>query len=357
MRALSDPAQLRERFPGLDHELLARYLRTFEGICAGDPAAGPVALEPPSERFHWLTSPRSDVLQTSPIHEGLCDDPARALDALFESYVTADQPPAIGRPSPAIVRPQSLSEIRAQRRREQRQPEGHRLVGGRADDAGPAAPDAQRSKRRAEVGIGVGVRDPPPDGQARDRGRLRQEVRAKLSQDRAPEHRPPRHRLAPSNPAARAHRRARPTAPAPRSTAASWPRTAATSRAREPGSAPRSADPVANSPSASKRGRSARRSSDRRCRSTSRVHRPRRTTAGFTHAATARRSARSASSDARPSAASAAARRSPSAISPTSRANASLPPAPARATSSPRRRSPRRSRWRNRLPRRSSRTS
>jgi len=91
MRALTDPAQLRERSPGLDHDLLVRYLRTFQGICAGDPAAGPVALEPPSERFHWLTSPRSDVLQTSPIHEGLCDDPARALDGLFDSYVTADR--------------------------------------------------------------------------------------------------------------------------------------------------------------------------------------------------------------------------------------------------------------------------
>jgi hypothetical protein len=87
MRALSDPMVLRERFPGLDHELLVRYMRTFEGICAGDPAAGPVALEPPSERFHWLTAPRSDVLQTSPIHEGLCDDPARALDKLYQTYV------------------------------------------------------------------------------------------------------------------------------------------------------------------------------------------------------------------------------------------------------------------------------
>ena len=93
MRALSDPVQLRDRFPGLDHDLLVRYLKTFEGICAGDPAAGPVALEPPSERFHWLTSPRSDVLQTSPIHEGLSDDPARALDALFESYVSAGPSP------------------------------------------------------------------------------------------------------------------------------------------------------------------------------------------------------------------------------------------------------------------------
>jgi hypothetical protein len=93
MRAVTDLAVLRERFPGLDHELLLSYLRTFEKICAGDPAAGPVALEPPSERFHWLTSPRSDVLQTSPIHEGLSDDPAGALDALFQSYVSAGPRP------------------------------------------------------------------------------------------------------------------------------------------------------------------------------------------------------------------------------------------------------------------------
>ena len=33
MRALNDPAHLRARFPGLDHELLTRYLETFAGIC------------------------------------------------------------------------------------------------------------------------------------------------------------------------------------------------------------------------------------------------------------------------------------------------------------------------------------
>jgi hypothetical protein len=87
MRAMSDPAQLRRCFPELDHQRLLRYLETFERICAGDPSAGPIALEPPSERFHWLTAPRSDVLQTSPIHEGLADDPAGALEALFRSYV------------------------------------------------------------------------------------------------------------------------------------------------------------------------------------------------------------------------------------------------------------------------------
>ena len=87
MRALTDPDALRARVPDVDAELLARYLRACEAVCAGEPAAGPVALDPPSERFHWLTAPRSDVLQSSPVHEGLCETPAKALEELFEIYV------------------------------------------------------------------------------------------------------------------------------------------------------------------------------------------------------------------------------------------------------------------------------
>jgi hypothetical protein len=88
MRTLSGVAALRARVPDVDHELLARYLTSCCSVAAGDPAAGPVALAPPSERFHWLTAPRSDVLQSSPVHAGLTDDPARALDELFRTYVT-----------------------------------------------------------------------------------------------------------------------------------------------------------------------------------------------------------------------------------------------------------------------------
>ena len=87
LRAITDERQLRAHVPGVDAELLARYLRSCEAICAGDVGAGPMALAPPSERFHWLTAPRSDVLQSSPVHEGICDDPQRALDRLFEEYV------------------------------------------------------------------------------------------------------------------------------------------------------------------------------------------------------------------------------------------------------------------------------
>ena len=88
LRAVTDERILAAHVPGVDAELLARYLRSCEAICAGDVSAGPMALAPPSERFHWLTAPRSDVLQSSPVHEGISDDPRRALDRLFDEYVT-----------------------------------------------------------------------------------------------------------------------------------------------------------------------------------------------------------------------------------------------------------------------------
>lgn len=94
MRTLAGPDELRARVPDVDHELLARYLASGCAVAAGDPAAGPVALAPPSERFHWLTAPRSDVLQCSPVHGGLAADPARALDALFAEYVLGRAPAA-----------------------------------------------------------------------------------------------------------------------------------------------------------------------------------------------------------------------------------------------------------------------
>jgi hypothetical protein len=88
LRVVTDERALAEHLPGVDAELLARYLRSCEAICAGDIDAGPIALAPTSERFHWLTAPRSDVLQSSPVHEGICDDPRRELEHLFEAYVT-----------------------------------------------------------------------------------------------------------------------------------------------------------------------------------------------------------------------------------------------------------------------------
>ena len=90
MRALTEPDALRALVPDVDVDLLVKYLACYEGICRGDEAAGPIALLPPSERFHWLTSPRSDVLQASPVHVGLGDDHRRALDELYDRFVPGE---------------------------------------------------------------------------------------------------------------------------------------------------------------------------------------------------------------------------------------------------------------------------
>jgi hypothetical protein len=82
-----DTARLLALAPWLDVALIRRHLDAFLALCAGDPAGGPLAALPPAERFHWLTAPRSTVIQTSPAHVGRCDDPQRALDSLFDALV------------------------------------------------------------------------------------------------------------------------------------------------------------------------------------------------------------------------------------------------------------------------------
>ncbi|MDX1530740.1 MAG: DUF3037 domain-containing protein, partial [Rhodothermales bacterium] len=86
-RLRRDPEWLAARCPGLDVEVLGRYLDAYERVAAGGPEGGPVGLLPPSERFHWLTAPRSAALQTSPVHTGRTDDPAATLERLFETHV------------------------------------------------------------------------------------------------------------------------------------------------------------------------------------------------------------------------------------------------------------------------------
>lgn len=87
LKVLTDTDELRRRIADIDVDLLARYLRACEAVCSGDERAGPVALTSASERFHWITAPRSDVLQSSPVHEGVTRDPAAALDELYAMYV------------------------------------------------------------------------------------------------------------------------------------------------------------------------------------------------------------------------------------------------------------------------------
>lgn len=72
----------------LDLAAIERHLAGFRAVCAGEREAGPIAALPPAERFHWLVAPRSAVIQCSPVHGGLCDDPAAALRELLARRVT-----------------------------------------------------------------------------------------------------------------------------------------------------------------------------------------------------------------------------------------------------------------------------
>ncbi len=82
-----DPVRLAALAPGLDPERVRPHLEGLVLVAAGEPAGGPVAALPPSERFHWLVAPASTVVQASPVHTGLTADPAGTLERLLDALV------------------------------------------------------------------------------------------------------------------------------------------------------------------------------------------------------------------------------------------------------------------------------
>jgi len=86
-RIALDAARLRALSPATDSSEIELALASIPRIAAGDPRGGPIAALPRSERFHWLVAPRSAVIQTSPVHTGICDDPELALTQLLERLV------------------------------------------------------------------------------------------------------------------------------------------------------------------------------------------------------------------------------------------------------------------------------
>ena len=86
-RIALDETRLAGFAPDLDPATIRPHLDAIERIAAGDPAAGPIAQLGQAERFHWLVSPASTIIQASDVHSGLCDDPAAELDHLVATLV------------------------------------------------------------------------------------------------------------------------------------------------------------------------------------------------------------------------------------------------------------------------------
>lgn len=82
-----DRQRLRALDAGLDVDAVVRALAAVEAICADDPGAWPSRGDKPGVRFRWIASPRSTVVQPSPIHGGLTADPTRELARLLDTLV------------------------------------------------------------------------------------------------------------------------------------------------------------------------------------------------------------------------------------------------------------------------------
>ncbi len=82
-----DESRLKALWPESDLETIRTHLEAIPKICAGAPDAGPIAALSLRERFHWLVSPRSTVIQVSAPHAGMCADPGETLDRLFDQLV------------------------------------------------------------------------------------------------------------------------------------------------------------------------------------------------------------------------------------------------------------------------------
>jgi hypothetical protein len=86
-RMALDEARLAAFAPELSVDDTRAHLEAIERIAAGEPTAGAIARLDQSERFHWLVAPSSTIIQPSPVHTGLCEDPEETLAHLVDSLV------------------------------------------------------------------------------------------------------------------------------------------------------------------------------------------------------------------------------------------------------------------------------
>jgi hypothetical protein len=87
-----DGERLAALAPGVDRQLVGEHLAALVRVAEGGEGSGPIGRLTPRERFHWLTAPRSTIIQVGPVHSGLCDDPERMLEKIVDRMVRP--PPA-----------------------------------------------------------------------------------------------------------------------------------------------------------------------------------------------------------------------------------------------------------------------
>ena len=82
-----DESRLRALDETVDIDAIRAHLASIPAVCRGGAEAGPIGSLPQRNRFHWLVSPRSTIIQMSPVHTGRTGNPAAALDKLMDTMV------------------------------------------------------------------------------------------------------------------------------------------------------------------------------------------------------------------------------------------------------------------------------
>jgi hypothetical protein len=82
-----DMGRLLALAPDLDTAEISQQLEYLQRVCKGGPTAGPIGGLALFERFRWVTAPRSTIVQTSPVHTGVCDDPGLVVERLMNVMV------------------------------------------------------------------------------------------------------------------------------------------------------------------------------------------------------------------------------------------------------------------------------
>jgi hypothetical protein len=90
-----DPDRLAALSPATNMEDVEEFLSGIQRIAASDSSAGQIGSFSEAEKFHWLTAPSSTIVQPSPVHTGMCDDPAEELEKLFRNLVKRPDPKAV----------------------------------------------------------------------------------------------------------------------------------------------------------------------------------------------------------------------------------------------------------------------
>lgn len=82
-----NPGKLKALAPELELDFLNDYLNAWKLICEGKASGGKIGAFEVSDRFRWLAACRSTIIQSSKTHPGLCDEPEKELNDIFEKYV------------------------------------------------------------------------------------------------------------------------------------------------------------------------------------------------------------------------------------------------------------------------------